>query len=143
MNSTMPVRPEPTGSILIPEEIGARYPNVYAVQVSGDSMTGDDIHDGDYVLVDPAAQAHDGDIAVVWVTNWRHTVTGELVEGRMLKRLACNGTVLESSNPAVKPMTLRSEHRAVIQGVAVAVVHPMADYPSKCVVLTDGRADVH
>jgi SOS-response transcriptional repressor LexA len=112
-----------TGFIHIPEEVADRHPKVYAHRVRGDSMTGDDISDGDYVLVDPDIEPGDGDIAIVWVTNWRNSETGRLCKGRMVKRLARNRTVLESSNPAYRPMTLLPEHQAKFEGAVVGRIH--------------------
>lgn len=123
MTTTTPVRAQICkGVIRVPEAVVAGHENYYAHRVKGDSMTGDHIYEGDYVLVDPDIEPADGDIVAVFVTNWRHTQTGDLCQGRMLKRLRCNGTVLESSNPAYAPMTLKPEHHAVIEGVVFASV---------------------
>lgn len=68
----------------------------YAAQVMGDSMTGDHIEDGDYVVVDPYQAARDGDIAVVMVSNWRDPSGRVVKKGRLVKRLRRGGTVLET-----------------------------------------------
>jgi repressor LexA len=49
-------------------------PNTYALQVRGDSMIEDHICDGDYVLVQKAGQARDGDIVVALVDGMETTL---------------------------------------------------------------------
>jgi SOS-response transcriptional repressor LexA len=94
----------------------------YAVLVRGDSMIGDGIHDGDFVIVDPGRVPEDGDIAVVRLSNWRHPKTQEPLHDRLVKRLRNGGTVLESSNRKYQPIVLRPENSAVIEGQVIAVV---------------------
>jgi SOS-response transcriptional repressor LexA len=50
------------GFIGIPRECGLGE-HVVAFQVAGDCMTGDGIHDGDFIIVDPDQPVAHGDIA--------------------------------------------------------------------------------
>lgn len=70
----------------------------YLLVVRGDSMTGIGVMDGDYVLVRPAQEVHDGEVAVVLVPG-ENTAT--------LKRLYHFGeqVTLMSENPAHGRMT--------------------------------------
>ncbi len=83
----------------------------YVLRVRGDSMNGDNICDGDYVIVEKREVARDGDMVVA------------LVEGQdaTLKRFykTRHGVRLEASNPAYEPIIVQNVQ---IQGVAVGVL---------------------
>jgi repressor LexA len=64
---------------------------LFSLRVSGDSMTGDHITDGDYVIVRCQPDASDGDIVVA-------VVAGDATIKRFRRR--GDGVVLEASNPA-------------------------------------------
>jgi len=70
---------------------------VYALRVSGDSMQGAGIRDGDYVLVRPQETAGDGDIVVA-------VIEGEATVKRL--RRTDKGVRLEAENPAFPPLFL-------------------------------------
>ena len=107
-----------TPAISVPADLVPDDHRVYACVVVGDSMT-PGIQDGDLIIVDPDLEARDGDIAAVWVDNWKG------VSGRVVKRLSHGGTVLKSSNPEYPPMVLCPEHRPRVLGVVVGVVRVM------------------
>lgn len=74
-----------------------RHPGTYLVRVEGDSMSGDDLREGDHVVVDPGAPWGDGDMVVV------------LDQGEALvKRIYREGGsyILRSSNEAYPPIQL-------------------------------------
>ncbi len=108
----------------LPEDCLPAAPRLFARQVAGDSMTGDNIMDGDYVLCDPDREPEDGDIAIVFVHDWRSPVTGHLCTGRVIKhvRFRPDGMTLESSNLAYPPMTLTAANKPRVEAVAVGVV---------------------
>lgn len=70
---------------------------VYALRVSGDSMTGAGIRDGDYVLVRPQETAGNGEIVIA-------VVDGEATVKRL--RHVDGGVRLEAENPAFPPLFL-------------------------------------
>jgi SOS-response transcriptional repressor LexA len=122
-----PLPPEPvqTGTVSVPADlIPPDHGRLGAWQVAGDCMSGDGILDGDVVIVDFDRVPADGDIVAACIRNWRHTETGELACGRMLKRLRMAGgtTVLEPSNPAYLPMRIKPEHQLVIESVVIGVL---------------------
>ena len=89
-------------------------PNTYALQVRGESMIEDHIMGGDYVLVEKAAEARDGDIVVALVDGSETT----------LKRfyLEPDGRVrLQPANSAMQPIYLPRSSVA-IQGKVLAVL---------------------
>jgi len=83
----------------------------YVLRVRGDSMLGDQICDGDYVVVERRNTARDGEMVVA------------LIEGQeaTLKRLyrTAQGVRLEASNPAYEPIFAQDVQ---IQGVVVGVL---------------------
>lgn len=87
--------------------------NVGAFHVKGDGMSGDKIHDGDYVLVDLDAAVADGDTAVV------QSDRGGAV-GR-LQRMP-DGLRLDQSNPAVEAPVFGADTHPVITGKVIAVM---------------------
>jgi repressor LexA len=84
----------------------------FAVEVSGESMQGADITDGDLVLVRRQSTADDGDVVVA-------TLDGETT----LKTLQRRGghVSLVAENPKYKVIDVQTES-AVVQGVVVGVV---------------------
>jgi repressor LexA len=89
-------------------------PNTYALQVRGESMIEDHIMGGDYVLVERAAEARDGDIVVALVDGAETT----------LKRfyLEPDGRVrLQPANSTMQPIYLPRASVA-IQGKVLAVL---------------------
>jgi repressor LexA len=73
---------------------------VFSLRVSGDSMTGDHIADGDHVLVRCQPDAADGDIVVA-------VVGGDATVKRLRKRRGA--VVLEPSNPAYPPIAVPAD----------------------------------
>jgi repressor LexA len=117
------------GRMLVSEESGADEEHVplpsqragrldvFMLRVSGESMSGDDLHTGDHLIVDPRARFSDGDMVVV------------LDRGAVrVKRLWDDGShiVLESSNSEYEPIRLEkgTEHLGgpTIQGKVVGRV---------------------
>lgn len=83
----------------------------FALRVRGDSMIGDQICDGDYVIVERRNTARDGEMVVALIDG----------EEATLKRLyrTSNGVRLEASNPAYEPIFATD---VKIQGVVVGVL---------------------
>ena len=86
----------------------------FFMKVTGDSMVGAGIYQGDIIVVDRSATPGDGDIVVACIES-EFTV----------KRIRfSNGTVwLEAANPAYRPIFLRSMQELRIFGVVTANVH--------------------
>jgi repressor LexA len=88
---------EHTGEELFLDPLLTGEGEVYALRVSGDSMTEAGIRDGDYVLIQPRETAEDGDIVVA-------VVDGEATVKRF--RRTAGGVRLEAENPAFPPLLL-------------------------------------
>lgn len=87
----------------------------YLLEVKGDSMIGDNICDGDYVVCEYASTVRNGQIAVCLINN----------EEATLKRVVTNreeGTVtLIPSNPNMEPMEYAAD-QVKIQGVYLGLL---------------------
>jgi repressor LexA len=81
----------------------------FVLEVKGDSMVGEGIFDGDYVICKPAKQAHEGEIVVALIDEQDAT----------LKRISYkiqDRVTLIPANPALKPKAYLP-HRVQVQGV--------------------------
>lgn len=80
---------------------------LFALQVSGDSMTGDGIFEGDYAIVRQQANASPGDVVVAMIED------GDTSEATIKRYREERGTVvLEPSNPAYTPLRFAGSARA-------------------------------
>ncbi len=85
---------------------------LFALEVTGESMVGAGILPGDYVIVRKQATAKDGDIVVA-------TIEGEATVKRLEKR---HGKVrLLPENPRYSPLELSGEEENLIQGKVISV----------------------
>jgi repressor LexA len=86
----------------------------FLLRVTGDSMIGIGVLDGDYVIIRPAAQVNDGEVAVV-------LIPGE--NGATLKRLYHFGqdVILRAENPGLAQMSFPAD-QVRVQGRMVGRV---------------------
>ena len=94
-----------------------RHPtSTFFLRVSGESMLGAGIHDGDLLVVDRSLDPRPGRVVVA-------VLDGEFT----LKRLAKHhGRLrLEAANPAYPPLELHRCGDVQIWGVAIHVIHPL------------------
>ena len=85
----------------------------FVLRVQGDSMIGDGILDGDYVVVRKQSQANSGQTVVA------------LIDGEAtVKRLVYRGNLLElhPANPTMSPFTIAPEQDFRIEGIVVGVI---------------------
>jgi repressor LexA len=83
-----------TGELLFDPALAGEG-DVFALRVTGDSMTGAHIREGDHVLVRHGAPVSDGDVVVA-------VVAGEATVKRF--RLRGGGAFLDAENPAYAPI---------------------------------------
>jgi SOS-response transcriptional repressor LexA len=119
---TLPGGVDP-GSMWVPRRY-ASGDEPFTVQVRGDSMIGDGLRDGDYVIVDPSQEYRDGDIVVVVVGNQDEAEA-------LVKRLRyVKGIIrLESSNPEYLPIILRPEDNPQVAGKVTGIFRPIDRMP--------------
>jgi len=85
----------------------------FVLRVQGDSMIGDGILDGDYVVVRKQAQADSGQTVVA-------LIRGEATVKRLLRR---SGRIeLHPANPTMQPLLIAGEEEFRIEGVVVGVI---------------------
>jgi repressor LexA len=85
----------------------------FVLRVKGDSMVGDGILDGDYVVVRKQATADSGQTVVALIRG-EATVKRLLRKGRRIE--------LHPANPAMVPIVLEDEESFRIEGVVVGVI---------------------
>lgn len=86
--------------------------DIYALRIKGDSMVGRGIFDGDFVLINPAARARDGEI-----------VAARLGDDATVKTLTHRGAtiVLEPANPADREIVVGPQDNFAVLGVICGV----------------------
>ena len=89
-------------------------PDTYALKVRGESMIEDHICDGDYVLIEKAADARNGDIVVALVDGVETTLKRFYSEPGGIVRL-------QPANATMKPIFVNRE-RLQVQGKLIAVL---------------------
>jgi repressor LexA len=87
--------------------------NTYALEVRGNSMIDDHICDGDLILLERDAEAHDGDIVVALVAGSEATLKRIYREGETVR--------LQPANAALKPIFVPARD-VQIQGRLLAVL---------------------
>lgn len=99
------------GSLLVDKKYSRH--NVFVVRVRGDSMTGADINNGDFVLVRPQPVVENGEIALV-------NIDGNVTIKYFYKQE--DGFRLRSANPAYGPMHYDSADKLQVIGKIVNVI---------------------
>jgi len=89
-------------------------PDLYALEVRGNSMVDALIHDGDMVVMKHQREARNGDLVAVWLKNEKETT---------LKRfyLEKDRVRLQPANPTMEPIYVHPSN-VEIQGKVVVVI---------------------
>ena len=85
----------------------------FVLRVQGDSMVGDGILDGDYVVVRKQAQADSGQTVVA-------LIRGEATVKRLLRRE--KRIELHPANPTMQPLIITDEEDFLIEGIVIGVI---------------------
>ncbi|MBI1789953.1 MAG: transcriptional repressor LexA [Acidobacteria bacterium] len=93
----------------------AGNPDVYALQVRGDSMIEDHICDGDLVLVDRTPHVRDGDIVVALVEGRETTLKRFFREPGDMARLQPANSSLQPIHVALKDLEIQGRLLAVLR----------------------------
>ncbi len=106
--------------------------DTFFMRVTGSSMVGRGILDGDYVMVSPSARAKDGDV-----------VAARLAGEATVKTLTHRGMtiVLEPANPEDRSIEVGPKDDFSVLGVVTGIFRPFYDQPPVPVVLDDIAAD--
>ena len=100
-------------TLQIPEDFLPGRGSYYVLRVKGESMIGEHIQDGDYVVVESRETANPGDTVVALVDNENVTLKRFFPEGGFVR--------LQPANEALEPIILEGT-RVKIQGVVVSVM---------------------
>lgn len=87
---------------------------IYALRVSGNSMLGENIRDGDVVLVKQQGVAENGQRVVALIDNYETTLKKFYKEQTQVR--------LQPANPAYEPIIIRKDRDIKIQGIVIDVV---------------------
>ena len=99
-------------SLNLHDLVGADSPSCFFLRVSGESMVGAGIHDGDVLVVDKAAEPTSGAVVVA-------SVDGELTVKRFVRR--GRRASLLAANPDYPPIVLADGQDLVVWGVVTHV----------------------
>jgi repressor LexA len=98
--------------IIIPRSMAGKK-RTFGLIVRGDSMIGDAILDGDYLVVEASETAQNKDIVVALIDDGAVVKTFFREKGQI---------ILKSSNPAYPPLKVKSSQRFLIRGKLLGVL---------------------
>jgi repressor LexA len=101
-------------TIAVPDDLIPKRGSSYVLKVRGDSMIGEHIQDGDYVIVHSRDRAAEGEMVIALVQGSSATV-------KRMYREPGGWVRLVSANEAVPPLRVH-ENDILIQGVVVGVM---------------------
>lgn len=108
-----PIEPytDPNATFPVPPTFVTGKKRVYVLQVRGESMIEEQIRDGDYVVIEQAEDAKDGDIVVALLDNGMATLKRFFKEATRIR--------LEPANATMNPIFVKS---VKIQGKVVGLI---------------------
>jgi len=98
--------------LMIPEDMLGRY-RTYALQVQGESMIDEGIHDGDFVVIEERSTAENGETVIALLPGGEVTLKRYFRDDRHIR--------LQPANEQVRPIMV-PERDLRIQGVVIGVV---------------------
>jgi len=108
-----PIEPytDPSASMSIPPSMASSQKRTYLLQVKGESMIEEQIRDGDYVVIEQAESANNGDIVVALLDNGMATLKRFFRETTRVR--------LEPANSKMSPIFVKNVR---IQGKVVGLI---------------------
>lgn len=108
-----PIEPytDPNADMRIPPDFANSHKRIYVLQVRGESMIEDAIRDGDFVVIEQAETANDGDIVVALLDNGMATLKRFFREATRVR--------LEPANAKMSPIFVKN---VTIQGKVVGLI---------------------
>lgn len=123
-----------TQMIAIPARYAPTTASLFALEVQGDSMIEEDIHDGDVIVVNQQNTAKDGETVVALIDNEFATVKKIYRERRQIR--------LQPANDSFEPIIIKRNQDIKIQGVVVDVIKTRdAEQPTQDFVLPISKRD--
>ena len=104
-------------SVDLPSSLTGDRQNVFALRVKGTSMIDALVADGDLVLLEPSAEAHDGDMVAAWLDGFEETTLKRFyIEGDMVR--------LQPENADMAPIMVPARDVSV-RGKVVGVIRTL------------------
>jgi repressor LexA len=100
-------------TIAVPSDLVIGRGRTFVLRIQGESMVGEHIRDGDYVILEERRVARDGETVVALVDGSEATLKRIYHDGHEVR--------LEAANPTMGPIVLASE-RVQVQGVVVGLI---------------------
>jgi len=100
-------------TISVPRDFMGRD-RLFALRVRGDSMIGEQIREGDFIIVESRQTANNGEMVVTLVDGTDATVKTFFKERDQIR--------LEPANPRYKPIIINPPERVTIQGVVKGLI---------------------
>lgn len=104
-------------TLCVPRDMLGRA-RTFALRVRGDSMTGEGILDGDFIVVESGQTAENGQTVVALIEGSEATVKRFYRERGRIR--------LEATNPRYKAIIIEPPDRLTIQGVVIGVIRKLA-----------------
>ena len=102
-----------TETITVPADMVSGRGRTFVLRIQGESMIGEQIREGDYVIIEERALARDGETVVALVDGTDATLKRFYREGSTVR--------LQPSHPTMPPIVVPAE-RVQIQGVVVGLI---------------------
>lgn len=109
-----PLEAIPTSeTITVPADMVAGRGRTFVLRIQGESMTGEQIRDGDYVIIEERQTARDGETVVALVDGADATLKRFYREGASVR--------LQPAHPTMAPIVVPAD-RVHVQGVVVGLI---------------------
>jgi repressor LexA len=102
-----------TETITVPADMVAGRGRTFVLKIQGDSMTGEHIREGDYVIIEERQTARDGETIVALVDGVEATLKRFYRDGATIR--------LQPAHPTMQPIVLPAD-RVQVQGVVVGLI---------------------
>jgi len=89
--------------------------DLFALKVKGDSMIDAMVNDGDYVILRPATEAHNGEMVAIWLPDEEETTLKYFYKEK-------DGYRFQPANPNYKPIRRKKTDKVEIKGKVVMVM---------------------
>lgn len=106
-----------TETICVPSDMVAGRGRTFVLRIQGESMIGESIRDGDFVIIEERRIARDGETVVALVDGSDATLKRFFREGATVR--------LEPANASMSPIVLPAD-RVQVQGVVVGLIRKYA-----------------
>jgi repressor LexA len=102
-----------TETITVPADMVAGKGRTFVLKIRGESMIGEQIREGDYVIIEERQVARDGETVVALVDGTDATLKRIYREGPTVR--------LQPSHPTMKPIVVAAD-RVSVQGVVIGLI---------------------